>query len=166
MAADSPTSKLPPKAPGRWRPTHGMRNTPEYSSWASIIQRCYNPNRGVFSHYGGRGIKVCERWLSFANFFADMGPKPSPDHSIDRYPDQNGDYEPTNCRWATQKQQMRNVGYNHLVEFRGREMTIAEACEIAGLKEGAVRVRLYRGWSIERALSEPIASRSTATRRR
>jgi hypothetical protein len=85
------------------------RETPEYKAWNSAIQRCTNPNSKSYPHYGGRGIKVCERWRhSFENFFADLGPRPSPTHSLDRYPDRKGDYEPGNVRWATQAQQSEN----------------------------------------------------------
>jgi hypothetical protein len=73
-----------------------------------MLQRCTNPNNTKFHLWGGRGIKVCKRWRDFANFFADMGKRPSRKHSIDRYPDMNGNYEPTNCRWATAKQQSAN----------------------------------------------------------
>ena len=83
--------------------------TIEYATWERMIQRCTNSNGRDFKHWGGRGIKICARWRnSFSNFLADMGRKPAWARSLDRYPDNNGNYEPSNCRWATHKQQMRN----------------------------------------------------------
>lgn len=83
--------------------------TPEWFSWSAMKDRCYRSSHMHFALYGGRGIKVCERWLnSYSNFLADMGRKPSLGHSIDRFPNKDGDYEPGNCRWATQSEQNRN----------------------------------------------------------
>ncbi len=88
--------------------THGQSKSPEYRAWCLMITRCTNPNRAKWSEYGGRGITVCDRWRhSFENFLADMGRKPSPRHSLDRE-NNDGNYEPTNCRWATDKQQANN----------------------------------------------------------
>lgn len=88
--------------------THGMRKSSEYSSWWSMIARCRYKSHNRYYRYGGRGIKVCDRWMKFENFYADMGPKPSQEHSIDRFPNNNGNYEPSNCRWATHIQQANN----------------------------------------------------------
>ena len=85
------------------------QNTAEYRAWCSMITRCTNPNRKKWPDYGGRGITVCERWRnSFENFLADMGPRPSPKHSVDRYPNNDGNYEPGNVRWATKAEQANN----------------------------------------------------------
>lgn len=132
--------------------THGMSKTPMYSHWARMIQRCSDPNHDKFHRYGGRGITVCERWLKFENFYADMGLKPSPKHSIDRI-NNDGPYSPENCRWATQKEQMRNTSTNRYIIFNGKRMTVAEAVEITGLSYSKVLTRLNLGWSVERALS-------------
>ena len=87
--------------------THGRSRTPEYINWKGMIQRATNLNIPQASDYCGRGITVCDRWRKFENFFDDMGPRPSPTHSIDRI-DVDGNYEPSNCRWATQKEQCNN----------------------------------------------------------
>jgi len=89
--------------------THGLCETPEYGAWCNLIQRCYNQKHSRYADYGGRGIRVCQRWLdSFEAFYADMGHRPTEGHSIDRYPDNDGNYEPGNCRWATASQQNSN----------------------------------------------------------
>lgn len=90
--------------------SHTGRVTPTYEAWAGTKKRCYNAKCKSYADYGGRGIMVCQRWRdSFANFLADMGERPSDAHSLDRYPNVNGNYEPSNCRWATKLQQARNT---------------------------------------------------------
>jgi hypothetical protein len=92
-------------------PAGSYRTSPEFRTWSAMKGRCLNPNNGKYHRYGARGIKVCDRWLGldgFVNFLADMGDKPSASHSIDRFPNRNGNYEPGNCRWATSKQQGEN----------------------------------------------------------
>ncbi len=86
---------------------HGLSSGPEYQSWRNMIQRCTNPNNARFSQYGGRGILVCEPWKDFLTFLADMGPRPSDTHSLDRIDNDKG-YEPSNCRWATMIEQQHN----------------------------------------------------------
>ncbi|HEX7893188.1 MAG TPA: hypothetical protein VF447_03285 [Terriglobales bacterium] len=85
-----------------------MTHTREYRAWAGMIQRCTNPKHARWADWGGRGITVCERWRSFENFYADMGNRPSPAHSLDRFPDNDGNYEPGNVRWATRSEQQLN----------------------------------------------------------
>ena len=124
--------------------------------WNGMLQRCYNPKSKAWSNYGGRGIKVCKRWKeSFENFLNDMGPRPSPNHSIDRHPDMNGNYEPTNCRWATPTEQGLNRRDTVLVVFRGKTITVSEYAKEIGVYSGMIRRRLVRGWSVEDALTTP-----------
>lgn len=142
------------------RTIHGhsrrSKHSTEYIIWSGMIKRCENENCQKFPIYGGRGIKVCARWREdFSAFLADMGPRPSAKHSIDRYPDNDGNYEPGNCRWATRRQQDTNMRRNLLVDFRGKRMTLVEAVELVGARYSLVHGRLRRGWSIDRALYSP-----------
>lgn len=132
---------------------HGLSKRPEYRHWVNMISRCENPNTPWFKHYGGRGIRVCDRWRSnFENFFADMGERPSKRHSIDRVR-VNGHYSPGNCRWALPKAQSRNMRTNRIVNVNGWDVTLAEAVEKAPVAYNTVLYRLKRGWSIEDALT-------------
>jgi hypothetical protein len=129
----------------RGRITHGKTNTPEYRSWSNMRQRCYDENNNRFYRYGGRGIKVCDRWLGpdgFVNFLEDMGKK-AKGESVDRI-DNNGDYTPSNCQWATAKEQSRNKSTN--VVYGGRCMR--EWTEVLDIEYAAFawRVKKY-GWS-------------------
>jgi hypothetical protein len=126
--------------------THRMSESPEYRVWAGMKRRCYAPKAPHYECYGGRGITVCDQWLnSFESFYQDMGPRPSARHSIDRI-DVNGNYEPGNCRWATIKQQRRNTRSTTFVQYMGKEMCIAEAAELSGIRVGTLHSRLWRGW--------------------
>lgn len=131
---------------------------PEYGSWCAMRRRCNNPNSRGYSNYGGRGISVCKRWQSFRNFLADMGPRPSDSHAIDRE-EKNGNYEPSNCRWADQKTQQRNRRNNCVITIDGRRMTAIEASEIYGVPHARLLGRLRLGWSDEKAVFAPKSNR-------
>ena len=136
-----------------------LGRTPEYRCWQSIRDRCYNPNNRDYAMYGGRGIAVCKRWReSSAAFLADMGPKPSPEHSIDRI-DNDGDYSPENCRWATPAEQARNRKSSRLLTHNGETMTVAEWAERLAIKPGTLSMRLSYGWSVEKAVTTPVKVR-------
>jgi len=125
---------------------HSMSATPEYAAWAGMIQRCDNKARNRYSDYGGRGIGYCERWKKFENFFLDMGEKPSPKHTLDRFPNKDGNYEPSNCRWATPEQQNNNRRSNRLIMIGDKTDTLANWCRHYNVSAELVRKRLNRGW--------------------
>lgn len=131
------------------------KHGPTLQTWRNMRDRCNNPKNNNFHNYGGRGITVCKRWNdSFEAFLEDMGRKPD-GLSIDRQ-DNNGNYEPGNCRWATQKQQMRNTRANVVYEYQGVELCISELAERVGLAPQVIAKRLDSGWSLERATSTPL----------
>lgn len=130
---------------------------PGYRSWWHMVQRCTRPKHKDYPYYGGRGITVCERWRTFANFVADMGARPS-GMSIDRIDNSKG-YEPGNCRWATRSMQMRNMRGNRLVTVAGRTQPLIAWSEETGVRAETIGNRLARGWSPERAVSEPTRRR-------
>lgn len=122
---------------------------------ADIIQRCYNSAHKFYPYYGGRGIKVCKRWRGrdgFKNFSHDMGAPPRR-HTIDRYPDNNGDYTPENCRWATRSQQARNTRFNRVISYKGKSKCLAEWAEGIGITSKGLQRRL-ENWPLSRALQE------------
>lgn len=133
---------------------HGRSQDPSgsaYATWSSMFARCYNPKSPSYSDYGGRGIKICNRWHKFENFLADMGERPR-GTSIDRWPDKNGNYEPGNCRWATQTQQMYNTRRAHEIEIGDARATTADLAAASGVSIGRVRYRISRGMPPEKAM--------------
>lgn len=132
--------------------THGLTGTPEYCIWAGIKRRCYNPNEDNYRRYGGAGITVCPQWLnSFETFLADMGPRPSEAHSIERK-DGASNYTPENCKWATAEEQGSNKKINHRLTFAGSTLTVSQWARKIGLKEKTLFTRLARNWPLSRAL--------------
>lgn len=143
--------------------THGHAprsgKTPEYSTWKNIVSRCTNPKTRKWEEYGGRGIKVCDRWReSFAAFLADVGLRPSKQHTIERK-DNDGNYEPGNVCWATRAQQSRNKRNNRWLTFQGETLCIRDWGLKLGLSRTALNMRIQRGWSVEKALTTPPTSR-------
>jgi len=118
---------------------------PEYRVWCAMRSRCRNPNAPGYKYYGGRGITVCDRWDSFAAFVEDVGPRPSMAHTIDRFPDKDGNYEPGNVRWATWLEQGNNQGRNRTVTIDGVSHTLAAWSRISGVDESTIKSRLNRG---------------------
>lgn len=141
---------------GCFHPTrrHGMYKTPEYKAWRNIKDRCFRSGSKHFPDYGGRGITMSAQWAAdFTNFYTSMGPRPSPAHSIDRI-DNNGNYEPENCRWATALEQASNNRRSKFVTVDGREMTVSAAARHFGVNVVTFWRRLERGMSVQEA-SQP-----------
>lgn len=138
--------------------THNMTNTPEHKIWRGIKKRCLCPTDTGFKHYGARGITIADRWLGkdgFANFFADVGIRPSPDHSIDRIDNSNG-YEPGNVRWVTRDVQANNKRSNRLLTHNGRIQTVTRWAREMGIGYTTITARLKTGWTISAALTTPV----------
>jgi hypothetical protein len=137
--------------------------SPTYSSYRSMLNRCFVASSPAHAHYKKLGITVCDRWRfgrdgrsGFECFLADMGQRPSLKHSLDRHPNQTGNYEPSNCRWATKSEQGNNRSTNRLVTFRGRQITVTELARETKLPYELLRHRISRaGWPIERAVNTP-----------
>jgi len=122
---------------------HGLSKTKEYRVWAGMLSRCRDKNLKIYPLYGGRGIKVCDRWLEFSNFMLDMGERPSDKHSIDRV-DVNGNYEPNNCRWADRETQDNNKRSNVYLTMNGVTKTMKQWCILLGVKQPTMRCYLKR----------------------
>jgi hypothetical protein len=139
-------------------PTHNLSKTYMYILWKGMRQRCNNPNNPKYPNYGGRGIKVCDRWNNFENYLLDMGNRPSPDYSIDRI-DNNGNYEPNNCRWATKSEQARNQRSNIKITLGNKTLCISEWAKINNLPESTIRARIIRGWNLIDSITKPLNTR-------
>ena len=131
------------------------RYSHEYRCWISMKGRCLSPSNTGYPYYGGRGIGICKCWHSFENFYSDMGPAPSNQHTIERR-NVNEDYSPSNCCWATRKEQSMNRRSNRRVEYRDESRPVAEWIEILGLDEELVRSRLKLGWAFVDAVERPV----------
>ena len=138
----------------RKRQQHGMTETSEYNIWCLIKARCTNPRNHAYSRYGGRGITMCERWLhSFENFYADMGPRPSPRHSIDRIDNDLG-YSPENCRWATSRDQGYNTRKTTFVTHNGKTLNLADWSKETGIPVRLLRSRCDQGMPPDKILHQ------------
>jgi len=132
--------------------THGMTKSSEFHIWQGMLARCYNPDMKKYNRYGGRGISICDRWKnSFENFYIDMGMKPSRLHSIDRV-NNNGNYEPDNCRWITRKQNMNNTRRSRYIEYDGITKTVSEWSDELNIPYKRLLARL-NNWSVEKSFT-------------
>lgn len=134
---------------------HGMTRTPEYRAWAAMRNRCRNTSK-MYAHWNGRGIKVCSRWDVFENFLADVGPRPGRGYSIDRI-NVDGDYDPSNVRWATRKQQANNTTKTFRIKFNGVDEAVCDVAQRVGLKPSTLYTRVTKyGFSVEDAIKSPL----------
>lgn len=132
--------------------THGLAGTPTYRSWTAMMTRCHTPGSPKYEKYGGRGIKVCERWKDFELFVGDIGLSPGRGYSLNRI-NNDGDYEPGNCHWATAIEQQNNKSNNRLVTANGVTHTVAEWSRITGINYNTLTKRLNSGVDPQRALN-------------
>lgn len=137
---------------------HGLRYSPEYVAWNDMKQRCLNKKKKNYKDYGGRGIKICKQWLSFDCFYRDMGARPSPNHSLDRI-NNNGNYDPNNCRWATKKEQNRNTRGNIWIEINGEYKLKTEWLKIYSLDPKSYSYRISKGLTPQQAITTPKTTR-------
>jgi hypothetical protein len=132
-----------------------MTKSPEFTVWQMMIQRCCNPSTVSYASYGARGITICKRWRdSFEAFYADMGDRPSPEHTLERVDNAKG-YSPDNCRWASSLEQGQNKRNNHLLTFKDQTLTLQEWSRRLDIPKSTLLNRLKYGWSTEEALSMP-----------
>lgn len=150
---------------GKGKITHGLSRSEDkpYKVWWDMIARCEDKEHESYHNYGGRGIVVCEEWHDVLQFYKDMGPRPGPEYSIDRV-DNDGDYKPANCRWATRKEQQRNRRNNTFLTVRGERKTIAEWAEVMEVDRGLIIDRIRAGWDEEDAVLTPINTKPNKSR--
>lgn len=128
---------------------HGLTESKEYKIWCGIKRRCYNKKYMGYKNYGGRGIKMCDRWLeSFEYFYEDMGPRPSDSHSIDRI-DNDGDYSKENCRWTTREEQNNNTSRNIYLTYNNVTKTISQWAKELNISSSTIKYRINKGWPVE-----------------
>ena len=133
----------------------GNKKHPIYLSWRGMKRRCYSPTCRAYKNYGGRGIKVCQRWLdSFENFLVDMGDTWMPDLTLERRDNSQG-YSPENCYWATRREQVRNRRNTVFVDYRGETKPLAEWCEVLGLEYTWIKQRYEAGWTASQMFETP-----------
>ncbi len=138
---------------------HGLSKTVEFSTWVQMRARCNVKSHQDYRYYGGRGIKVCKRWMEFLNFYNDMGIKPK-GLTIDRI-DNDKNYEPSNCKWSTPKEQARNRSNNRYIKYKGLTKTVVEWSEITGIKSRTIHSRLKKGWVGDDVLKSPRSKKGT-----
>lgn len=135
----------------RFKPIHGMKNTPEYRAWYDMRQRCINPKVRSYKHYGGRGVSVCSEWMdSFEAFYEHIGPRPE-GFSLDRI-DTDKNYEPGNVRWSSPEEQQNNKRTTVTVVYQGEEIPVTKLARRFGMKPDTLRKRIHRGVPVEEAL--------------
>lgn len=140
--------------------THGHSRTPIYSAWRMMIKRCHDPRHKEYKRYGARGVIVCDRWReSFPAFLEDMGERPSPEMTVDRFPDPFGNYELSNCRWATPLEQGQNRRNSRKITFNGVTRTFSGWAREIGISWTTIRYRSDRGWSDEDILTIPVTKK-------
>jgi lambda repressor-like predicted transcriptional regulator len=137
--------------------THRLSGHPIHTAWMRMTQRCTNPNYEHYHRYGGRGIRICDRWKSFDNFYVDVKDTWKPELSLDRYPYPDGDYEPSNFRWATRVEQCNNRSTNVFITYRGVTKTVVEWSAESGIKRQTLAYRLAAGWTPEEIFNRPVA---------
>lgn len=155
LRGEPKSKQCQPCAAKKANTTHGMASSQIYQIWFNVLRRCNDPRRSEFYLYGGRGIRVCKRWEKFENFLADMGERPE-GMSLDRK-DNDGDYKPSNCRWATAEEQARNKSTNRLLTYEGRTMPLAAWADDVGIRASVIAARIDGcGWSVGDALTTPV----------